>query len=291
MNSRERVLSACAFEQPDRIPRFDEFWEFPEFWRQRLGPPEELTDIAIRVPTEGTFPTRVRVLEQRGDWVYEVDAWGRTLRRREGAYFHEVLEVAMPDGVDVDAVRFDSPVLEERFPVDGLDASKARHFVLAKTGGPYLRTTFVRGEALFLEEMLADPPLARALADKVGDHLMAVGVEALGRWALEETGMWISDDMAYNDGPLFSPDSFEAVLLPAYRRMIAAYKAAGARFVSLHSDGNVGPILDMLVDAGIDGLHPLEPRAHMDMAAVRRRHPNLVLMGGMCNSRTLVEGP
>jgi uroporphyrinogen decarboxylase len=73
--------------------------------------------------------------------------------------------------------------------------------------------------------------------------------------------------------------------------MIKAFKAAGARYVVLHSDGNILPILEMLVDAGIDGLNPLEKRAGMDAAAIRRKYPRLVLTGGMCNTDTLVHGP
>jgi uroporphyrinogen decarboxylase len=97
--------------------------------------------------------------------------------------------------------------------------------------------------------------------------------------------------MAYNEGPMFGPSAFERVFLPAYRRMITAYKEAGARHVFLHSDGDVRPLLDMLVDAGIDGLNPLERRAGMDPAAIRRRYPRLILAGGMCNTDTLVHGP
>jgi uroporphyrinogen decarboxylase len=73
--------------------------------------------------------------------------------------------------------------------------------------------------------------------------------------------------------------------------MVRAYKEAGARYVFLHSDGDVRPLLDMLVDAGIDGLHPLERRAGMDVAALRRRYPRLILAGGMCNTDTLPNGP
>jgi uroporphyrinogen-III decarboxylase len=73
--------------------------------------------------------------------------------------------------------------------------------------------------------------------------------------------------------------------------MIAAYREAGARFVFLHSDGDVRPILDMLVDAGIDGLNPLERRAGMAIEEIHARYPRLVLTGGMCNTDTLVNGP
>jgi uroporphyrinogen-III decarboxylase len=172
-----------------------------------------------------------------------------------------------------------------------LAQAKAHHCVFGKTGGPYLRTTFVRGETQFLMDIATDPGLAKALADKMGAHLAAVGVSEIQRWSLQATGVWIYDDMAHNGGPMFSPASFEKIFLPAYRRMIRAYKAAGARYVFLHSDGDIRPLLDMLIDAGIDGINPLERRARMDAAVLRRRYPHLVLTGGMCNTDTLVKGP
>jgi uroporphyrinogen decarboxylase len=73
--------------------------------------------------------------------------------------------------------------------------------------------------------------------------------------------------------------------------MVAAFKAAGAPHVFLHSDGNVLPLVEMLVDAGIDGLNPLERRAGMDPALLRRKFPKLVLIGGMDNTNTLINGP
>ena len=300
MNARERVLAACAFRPPDRIPRFDSFWEYADAWREQLGPPEPLTDVTIWVPDEGTFPTRARHIREDGGWTYEVESWGRTIRRRPGAYFVETLEVPLALGIDVDAVRFDPPDLDARYLrghrdrdalASALEQAKRQHCVFGKTGGPYLRSTFVRGETQFLIDIASDPALARAIADKVGDHLTAIGVEQIRRWSLQETGIWIYDDMAYNDGPMFSPASFEKVLLPAYRRMITAYKQAGARYVFLHSDGDVRPILEMLVDAGVDGLNPLERRAGMEIVEIRKQYPNLILAGGMCNTDTLINGP
>jgi hypothetical protein len=306
MDSHHRVLAACAFQTPDRIPCFDTFWEFPATWRERLGDPAGLTDIAIWYPDETPFPTRAAPLGQRDGYLYERDAWGRTVRRRPGAYFVETLDVAIPEGRDPDQVGFDPPALDRRYLVGKSDPSvafadrreleqslreeKRRHCVFGKTGGPYLRTTYVRGETQFLVDIAADPGLARALADKMAEHLAAVGVEEIRRWGLEETGLWIYDDMGTNRGPMFGPRQFEQILLPGYRRMVQAYKRAGARYVFLHSDGDIRPILDMLVDAGIDGLNPLERRAQMDIAAIRRKYPALILVGGMCNTHTLVRG-
>ena len=180
----------------------------------------------------------------------------------------------------------------ERSAVENaLTRDKWRGCVFGKTGGPYLRSTYVRGEAQFLMDIASDPGLARTLADKMADHLTAVGVQEIKRWSLQETGMWIFDDMAYNTGPMFSPDSFERVFLPAYRRMIAAYREAGARYVLFHSDGDIRLLLDMLIDAGIDGINPVEPRANMKMTELRKRYPKLILTGGMDNTETLINGP
>ncbi|MHB0939841.1 MAG: uroporphyrinogen decarboxylase family protein [Armatimonadota bacterium] len=298
--SYQRVMAACAFRPPDRIPRYDKFWAYPEDWQRRFGPADELTDVWILPPNETPFPSRARRLREEGDEVYSVDAWGRTLRGRKEAYFTETLTVPIPEGTDPDDVEFESPAADQRYLLGCADAEtaerelarlKARYCLFVKTGGPYLRTTFVRGEAEYLQDIAGDPEYARALADKMAAHLAAVGVEALRRWGLQDTGVWIYDDMAYNDAPMFSPAAFEQVFLPGYRHMVNAYKAAGARYVFLHSDGNIRPILDMLVDAGIEGLNPLERRAGMDPVRLREQYPCLVLTGGMCNSDTLINGP
>ena len=299
MNSEERVLAALAFNRPDRIPVFDSFWQYPPDWQARFGPADALTDVERFVPDETPFPSRARLLKQEDGWIYEADSWGRTVRRRADAFFVETLDVALGPDADIDAVQFESPVLDSRYCGSATKAEFDRwlrgrtdtHYVFIKTGGPFLRTTFVRGETQFLIDMAADPALARAIAGKVAGHIAAIGVEALRRTGLGANGVWIYDDMACNRGPFFSPRTFEQVLLPAYRRMIAAYRAAGARHVLLHSDGDVRPILDMLIDAGIDGLNPLERRAGMDILDMRRRYPRLVLTGGMDNTGTLIAGP
>lgn len=73
--------------------------------------------------------------------------------------------------------------------------------------------------------------------------------------------------------------------------MIKAYKQAGAKYVLFHSDGDIRLILDMLIDAGIDGINPVEPRANMKVVELRKRYPKLILAGGMDNTGVLINGP
>ncbi len=207
---------------------------------------------------------------------------GRTIRSKKDAYFVETIDVPIPEGTDPESFEFESAHSDARFlqgqpglaqAFDLLTRDKLEQCVFGKTGGPYLRSTYVRGETQFLMDIASDPGLAKALADKMGEHLLAIGIEEIHRWSLQETGIWIYDDMAHNQGPMFSPTSFEKIFLPAYRRMIQGYKAAGARYVFFHSDGDIRPVLDMLVDAGIDGINPMERRANMDPFVLRKKYP------------------
>lgn len=300
MSAYQRVQAACAFNKPDRIPRYDKFWAYPPDWQARFGPQERLSDVLIIAPDETAFPTRACRLRDENGVITEIEPWGRTISRREGSYFTETLAVPLPEGIDPEAVTFDDPLLKQRYLLGSatreeadlqLAAWKNHYCLFIKTGGPYLRSTFIRGEEQFLFDMAGEPELARTMAEKVTEHITTIGITALRRWGLQDTGIWIYDDMACNRGPMFSPQTFEDVLLPCYRRMIRAYKEADARYVLLHSDGNILPILDMLVDAGIDGLNPLERRAHMHPLPLRLRYPQLILTGGMCNTDTLIHGP
>jgi len=73
--------------------------------------------------------------------------------------------------------------------------------------------------------------------------------------------------------------------------MIEAYKAAGAAKVMFHSDGNVLPLLDMWVDAGVDAINPIEYRLGMDPVRLREQYgKRLACVGGVCNTEILPRG-
>ena len=302
MTPQERVLAAIDHQRPDRVPTFDSFWaDFRDRCMAELSLSPDVNlddhfgiDVGIAVADESPFPTRVEVLREDGHTTVSRDGWGRVKETRRDAYFYRELEVAVQEPRDLDRLVFDPPTMDQRYAgfLGYVAANRDRRCVFCKTGGPYLRTTFLRGEVDFLTDIAEDPPFARALADRVADHIIQIGLESLKRGQLYGTGLWIYDDMAYNDTPMMSPSSFEQVFLPAYCRMVAAFKGAGAAHVILHSDGNIAPILDMLLEAGIDGINPVEPKAGMHLPSLKERYGDrLALIGGMCNSHVLPEGP
>jgi len=310
LNSQERVLKAFAFETPDRIPRHDPFWAYPKEWEERFGPVKDLTDTAFWIADETPFPSRARLISEEDGIRTEIDGWGRTVRRGADAFFEDTLAVACPDGTDINTLEFEAPLLDSRYDTWSADRglssgehvspdalaralreAKAQHCVFAKTGGPYLRTTFLRGQEQFLMDIAADPKLAAEIAGRVVDHMTVVGVEQIKRWDMRETGIWIFDDFASNKGPMMSRKSFEEIFAPLYKRMIDAYKSAGAKYVLLHCDGYPFPVIDLLIQAGFDGSHPIERRAGMDVVKIREQYPKFIMVGGMDNIQTMVNGP
>ena len=302
MNAKERVIAALEHRPPDRIPTFDSYWEeFRQNCVRELGLQEGVDlsdyfdiDIQIAVADETPFPTRKEVIEEKGGKKIERDGWGRVIESVEGAFFYRELEVAVEEKRDLERLEFDSPQLDARYEgfLKQVERGREKRCVFCKTGGPYLRTTFLRGEVNFLMDIAEDPEFARALADRVAGHITEIGLESLERGQLYDTGLWIYDDMGFNKQPMMSPTAFERIFLPAYRRMVSAFKQAGAARVLLHSDGNIGPLLEMLIDAGIDGINPVEPRAGLHIPTLKAKYGSkLAFIGGMCNSHVLPEGP
>jgi uroporphyrinogen decarboxylase len=206
------------------------------------------------------------------------------------------LEVALVEKSDLDKLEFEPPELDRRYTgmlelIGRVQQMKHNPYIFIKVGGPYLRSSFLRGEFQWYIDIGEDPEFAAAVAKRVTDHLIAVGIEALKRSELSDTSVWIFDDIASNQGLLISPQSYERLFLPQVRRMVAAFKQAGAAHVGYHSDGDIRSVLDGLVDAGISILNPVEPRANMDVVELRLRYgKRLAFVGGLCNSLVLPNG-
>jgi uroporphyrinogen-III decarboxylase len=58
----------------------------------------------------------------------------------------------------------------------------------------------------------------------------------------------------------------------------------------MDSDGNINPILDMIVDAGITGTWPLEVNAGMDAVAIREKYGTKLFLVGNLDKVELAKG-
>jgi len=46
------------------------------------------------------------------------------------------------------------------------------------------------------------------------------------------------------------------------------------------SDGDIMSMIPWLIDAGIEGVYPLERQAGVDIAEIRRKYPDFLMLGG-----------
>lgn len=303
MTGKQRVMAAMNFQEADRIPRyFSSFWpEYEAKWVSIQGPTDLFKhfgeDMCLLEPEESTWPTRAGIIERRGDQAIVRSGWGETKLTQFGDLAPQVIgkliEPAVKDRIDPEKLRFDDPRLDCRFDKAGKKAAALKDEVLrlVQKWGPYLRAAFMRGGEQFWLDVAEDPGWTRAFVDRVVDRIVTVAVEGMHRFGLQETGIAIYDDVASSEGPFVGPKQYERVFLPVLRRMVKAYKEAGARWVMHHSDGNVMSLLDMWVDAGVDAINPVEFRVGMDAVKLRTQFGNrLVLTGGMDNAGILPRG-
>ncbi|HOL49047.1 MAG TPA: uroporphyrinogen decarboxylase family protein [bacterium] len=97
------------------------------------------------------------------------------------------------------------------------------------------------------------------------------------------------EDLASKNGPLFSPEIMKKYFYPHLEKLVDVYHKKNVKFI-FHTDGNVMPILDNLVATGIDGLNPLEVIAGMNLKEIRKRHKDLIMLGGIDCSQLLPYG-
>ena len=72
-----------------------------------------------------------------------------------------------------------------------------------------------------------------------------------------------SDDIAGIDGPFWPPRLMKQYLWPPIQHVVKMAHRKGVAYTK-HSDGNLWPILDDLVEVGFDGIHPIQPQC-MDL--------------------------
>ena len=70
-------------------------------------------------------------------------------------------------------------------------------------------------------------------------------------------------------------------MLPRYRVMTAKLREKGIRYILLDSDGKIHDLIPTWLEAGIDGVVPMEAQAGMDVATFRQKYPRMLMMGGI----------
>ena len=135
----------------------------------------------------------------------------------------------------------------------------------------------------FCELMYQDPVFLQELVSRIGRLQVEVCKRVVG---IDTVGaVWVPDDIAYRSGPLLSPDWFKEHVFSHYRVMGEICHQADVPFI-YHSDGDLSSVLDMIMDAGFDALHPIEPES-MDIYQLRQRVKKRICLLGNIRVHTL----
>jgi uroporphyrinogen-III decarboxylase len=89
----------------------------------------------------------------------------------------------------------------------------------------------------------------------------------------------IAEDMSYNHGPMLSYELFKEFLVPYYHRVIPYIKKHNVK-VLVDSDGDISSMIPWMLEAGIEGVYPLERQAGVDIVKIRKEYPQFLMMGG-----------
>ena len=102
-------------------------------------------------------------------------------------------------------------------------------------------------------------------------------------------GLALCSDYCFNSGPFLRPAIFAELVTPYLKTLIAGERELGY-YVIKHTDGNIMPIIDQLVDANPHALHSIDPQGHVDIAEVKRLYGQRVALIGNVNCGLLTTG-
>lgn len=102
-------------------------------------------------------------------------------------------------------------------------------------------------------------------------------------------GFALCSDYCLNTGPFLSPSLFSEFVTPYLAKLTKGYRDMGF-YVIKHTDGNIMPILDQLVQTNPHALHSLDPQAGVDIAEVKSLVGDKVCLIGNVNCGLLQTG-
>ncbi|MEE8324188.1 MAG: uroporphyrinogen decarboxylase family protein, partial [Candidatus Humimicrobiaceae bacterium] len=102
--------------------------------------------------------------------------------------------------------------------------------------------------------------------------------------------IFTGDDYAYDKGLLVSPKAFDEIFYPGFLKVMQGFKELGLLVIK-HTDGDIWPIIDKIVDSGIDCLDPIDPVAGMKISEVKSKYGDRIsLKGNVDCAETLTFG-
>jgi uroporphyrinogen-III decarboxylase len=285
MTSRERVLAALRLEKPDRVP-YLEIGIDPALAEQLLGhgKPAAGAEFSIESQPRGIEEEKALARALNKDnivYVLRAPIFAERIHGEDGRLFYgrgmietreDLSRLHLPDPAQPELYRGLETFIEEK-----------EDFALCLvTRAGFFPAVLSMGMERFFEAFYDDRPLVEEVIDRYTDW----AVEVVKR--VSELGVDViitTDDLAWKQGPMISPELFREVALPRFRRVAEVIRKPWV----MHTDGNFVPLIEDLLTLGPNGFHALEPEA-LDIREVKRKWGHRVALIGNVSLVTLGRG-
>ena len=290
MTGTERVVSALKGQAHDRVPHFELIHDSKV--REAILPGASYEEFIDHLDIDGVLH-----FDKLCFWKYETldktrrlsrDQWGAVIQYTSNALGHPI-QPAIRSEKDLDTYVAPDPDEEWRYELlkAHIKRWKGRRAMVAHATDVFdiVRESFL-GDVAYFETMMDAPEFI----DRVNEIVLDYNLRSIkNQVELGADVVAITGDFAMKQGPMVSPEHTARFLTPATKAQVDMAHSLGVPAFK-HTDGNIWQILPLLVDTGIDGLHPIDPMAGMDLGEVRAQYPSLCLMGNVNCGATLCWG-
>ena len=284
MNSRECILAALHCAEPEWVPTFE--WLVDRRVREAFGAEGDDMEFVERAGWDAVVVYADDHPSTDGKSQYE-DEWGLTVRRVTEEY-PVVVGHRLEHSDDLRSFIPPHPTEEWHFrslrrAVQRFGGEKAIVFRLRDA---YSMPRYLLGMENLMIQMVGEPDFVQAVIDIVVDYYLA-----MARCASELGAdvFWTSDDYCDKRGPVMGAPRWRSLCLPGLTRLIQEVKKLDKPFIK-HCDGNIIPIIQDLVDAGIDCIDPIDTGAGVELADIKARFGNRIAIKGGVPVTLLCEG-
>lgn len=140
-------------------------------------------------------------------------------------------------------------------------------------GGILTKALQIRGYEQLFTDLVENTALAEALMDKLLDLYKQFWSHFLRQVGPYVQMVYFTDDVGGQSAMMISPETFRTLLKPRLASLIDHIKGEADVKFMYHTDGAVSPVIDDIIDMGVDVLNPIQTSAlGMDTAVLKEMY-------------------